>query len=356
MKNIRIGPRTAVLLVAAVVVVTEVGLRATGRFVVEARFEPSARYGHRLVGEQERKSARGVAVRINSAGFRDREWTDADRSGVRIAVLGDSVSFGHDVAEDRVWCRLLESSLRAREAVRESAGRHIVVQNFSVPGYGIEHSARVFDDVIAPTRPALVVITVAPYAIPPLEERHEPALSAVRRWIQRTAIVQCVARARGRTEPEPPVDRLRVDAETTPGSPVVADAALWDAALARIDGIRRELERTNGRLVLVSTPLVDATIETRPASRFETWASAHPDVVWIDPTRALSAAMEPLLNEMKERELVLSDVWTPLAANTRLAHADSAVFFLDDAFHLNARGHQVVAGVVERALAQAGVP
>lgn len=66
--------------------------------------------------------------------------------------------------------------------------------------------------------------------------------------------------------------------------------------------------------------------------------------------------MEPLLNEMKERELVLSDVWTPLAANTRLAHADSAVFFLDDAFHLNARGHQVVAGVVERALAQAGVP
>lgn len=356
MKALRIGPRTAVLLIAAVVVATEIGLRATGRFRVDERFEPSARYGHRMIGEQERRSPRGVPVRINSAGFRDREWTAADMTGLRIAVLGDSVTFGHDVVEDRIWCRLLESSLRARESVRGSGGRRIVVQNFSVPGYGVEHGARVFDDVIAPTRPAVVVMTVAPYAIRPLRERNDPALAAVGRWLRRTALSQCARRVLGRTEPEPPVNRLRVDAEPTQDSLAIADAALWDAAIARVDGIRRELARTNGRFVLVSTPLLDAVLEAPSASRFEAWARAHPDVVWIDPTPALTAAMEPLLREMRERKLVRSDVWNTLDAHTRLDSADSTLFFLDDAFHMNERGHQVVAAAVESALAQAGLP
>jgi lysophospholipase L1-like esterase len=353
--TLRIDPRIAVLLVAAALVATELGLRSTGHYTDDARFEPSQRYGHRLIAGEKRISPRGAPVSINSLGFRDREWSADVDEVTRVAVLGDSVSFGQDVAEPEVWCRLLETNLRARDAA-SGTDRDIVVQNYSVPGYCLEHSARVFDDLVAPTRPAVVVLTIAPYSIRPLKERHDPALSEVRRWLLRSAIVQSVNRAVGRADRVMPIAQLR--AEIVPiGDPFAPqNDALWELAFARIDGMRRAVESWGGHLTLMSTPALDALFDVSTSSRFEVWARAHPGVVWVDPMPALSTEMAPLLAEMRERQLTRGDVWKLYAPDdVRPEHLESAAFFIDDSLHMNERGHRAVAEMVESALRAGGV-
>jgi lysophospholipase L1-like esterase len=352
----RIDPRIAVLLVAASLVAAELGLRSTGRYPDDARFEPSQRYGHRLIRGEKRISPRGAAVSINSLGFRDREWPDVDEHDARIVVLGDSVSFGQDVAEPEVWCRLLETSLQARDTA-SGTDRHVVVNNYSVPGYCLEHSARVFDDFVAPTRPAVVLLTVAPYSIRPLKPRHDAALSEVRRWLLRCAIVQCVNQTVGRADRVQPIAQLR--GEIVPiGDPFSPqNDPLWETAFARIDGMRRAIESWGGHLVLMPTPALDALFDPSTSTRFEAWVRAHPTVLWIDPMPALSTAMAPLLDEMRERQLGRGDVWKLYAPDEKPPeHLGSAAFFIDDSLHMNELGHRTVAESVERALRAAGVP
>jgi lysophospholipase L1-like esterase len=343
-----------VALAALAICAVELGLRASGTVGHELRSSPSTRYGYGLVPGQELRSERGVSLSINSAGFRDREWTKTDAVATRIAVLGDSVTFGRDVAPEDVWCRKLEAELQRRE------GSTIEVRNFSVPGYVMEQYERVFEDVIAPTRPAIVLVTVAPYSIWPMQVRADSAFVPLRRWILRTAIFEWFDKLRREIRDEPVVV-VRRDAHGQYGSDPFAleHAALWDAALERLERMRAALSTWNGRLVLVPIPLLESIFEPRSSSRFEEWARARPSVVWIDPNPALTAAMEPLLQEMKVRRLSDDDVWKQHrmdAPDTRLVNSECAVFFLDDRFHMNERGHGVVAAAVDAALAEANLP
>lgn len=343
-----------VALVVFAICAVELGLRASGTVKRELRSTPSTRYGYGLVPGQELRSERGVSLSINSAGFRDREWTELDAGTTRIAVFGDSVTFGRDVAPEDVWCRKLESELRKRE------GSSVEVRNFAVPGYVMEQYERVFEDVVAPTRPAIVVVTVAPYSIWPMQVRSDSAFVPLRRWILRTAIFEWFDELRREIRDEPVVV-VRRDAHGEYGSDPFAPehAALWDAALERLDRIRAAASTWNGRLVLVSIPLLESIFEPRPPSPFEEWARVRSDVVWIDPGPALTAAMEPLLGEMKERRLSEDDVWKQHrmeAPDTRIVNGESAVFFLDDRFHMNERGHRVVAATVDAALSESNLP
>ncbi|MBL8899991.1 MAG: hypothetical protein JNM84_20340 [Planctomycetes bacterium] len=71
----------------------------------------------------------GIEIRTNAHGMRMREVELAKRAGLfRIAVLGDSVSFGWRVPESECWPRVLERRLRG-------AGREVEVLNFAVPGF-----------------------------------------------------------------------------------------------------------------------------------------------------------------------------------------------------------------------------
>jgi lysophospholipase L1-like esterase len=343
-----------VALVALAICAVEFGLRASGTVGHELRSNPSTRYGYGLVPGQELRSERGVSLSINSAGFRDREWTEIDTGTTRIAVLGDSVTFGRDVAPADVWCRKLETELHERE------GRAVEVRNFAVPGYVMEQYERVFEDFVAPTRPAIVVVTVAPYSIWPMQVRADSAFVPLRRWILRTAIFEGFDKLRREIRDEPVVV-VRRDAHGAYGSdPFAAEhAALWDAALERLERMRDAASTWNGRLVLVPIPLLESIFEPRRLSRFEAWARVRPDVVWIDPNPALTAAMEPLLGEMKERQLSDDDVWKRHrrdAPDTRIVNSESAVFFLDDRFHMNERGHGVVAATIHAALSEANLP
>jgi hypothetical protein len=73
----------------------------------------------------------GHRVRTNSAGWRDEEFTTPKPDGVvRIAALGDSVTFGWLVDAEERYTEALESVLN-----RFSLGPKFEVLNFGIPGY-----------------------------------------------------------------------------------------------------------------------------------------------------------------------------------------------------------------------------
>lgn len=91
---------------------------------------------------------------INSLGFRDREFkpkTDPDE--IRIAVLGDSFTFGWGVAEEESWPRILETKLR-------KLGYPIVVMNLAQPGYFPYMYAQYALQYLPTLKPDIVIVGI----------------------------------------------------------------------------------------------------------------------------------------------------------------------------------------------------
>ncbi|MCO6456345.1 MAG: SGNH/GDSL hydrolase family protein [Pirellulaceae bacterium] len=121
------------LLVGAVLV--EVGLRVGG-VSYPLPYVPDPYCGSRLrAGMKATFSAEGYArVRINSAGFRDRERTPAKPAGtLRIAVLGDSYAEALQVPLEEAFWSVLERGL---QECRFAGAERIEVLNFGVSGFG----------------------------------------------------------------------------------------------------------------------------------------------------------------------------------------------------------------------------
>jgi len=79
-----------------------------------------------------------VRIRTDANGFRSTREIGLKRPGVfRIAVLGDSFTFGASVHEEHLYPGVIERALRGRTV------RPVEVVNLGVPGYGVhqEHAA-----------------------------------------------------------------------------------------------------------------------------------------------------------------------------------------------------------------------
>jgi acetyltransferase AlgX (SGNH hydrolase-like protein) len=74
-----------------------------------------------------------VAVRINSRGYRGREYAWDSATGFRILGLGDSFAFGFGVEEDDTYLARVERAL---------ADRHVEVINAGLAGMGPDNEAR----------------------------------------------------------------------------------------------------------------------------------------------------------------------------------------------------------------------
>src|SRR5947208_1411445 len=72
--------------------------------------------------------------RVNNLGFRGADMSRSRPAGRRIAVIGDSYTYGWGLNFEESWPRLLELNLRAR-------GMQVEVANLGYPGAGPEDYA-----------------------------------------------------------------------------------------------------------------------------------------------------------------------------------------------------------------------
>ena len=108
----------------------------------------------RLYGLQSnhRSVQTGVVVQTNSMGFREKEYPIERRPGVRrIAVIGDSYTFGYGVEFPEIFSKRLENELN------RSAGPYEVI-NFGVPGYNTSVELATFRESSAQFKPDLVIV------------------------------------------------------------------------------------------------------------------------------------------------------------------------------------------------------
>lgn len=93
--------------------------------------------------------------RISSDGLRDREHERVKPPGVvRIAAIGDSITFGNGVRRDASWPKHLETLLDERRA---ADGVRFEVLNLGIPGYNIEQVVERLRTEALPFDPDLVI-------------------------------------------------------------------------------------------------------------------------------------------------------------------------------------------------------
>ena len=143
------------------VVAGELVLRAAG-FSAPIWYEPHAELGWSMrPGAQGWFTREGSAyVKVNAAGFRDREHRLAKRPGAyRIAVLGDSFVEAMQVdLEAAFWWRLREG-LRSCSRLR---GSEPEVLAFGVSGYGTAQQALLLESTAIGYRPDFVLLAFTP--------------------------------------------------------------------------------------------------------------------------------------------------------------------------------------------------
>ncbi len=96
-----------------------------------------------------------VTVRINSAGYRDKERTLAKPPNTwRLAALGDSILFGWGSPEEVRFTNVLEDFLN-----ETGDGTHFEVLNFGVPSYNTVSEDGLLKTVVAPYEPDAVLLS-----------------------------------------------------------------------------------------------------------------------------------------------------------------------------------------------------
>ncbi len=118
--------------------------------------EPLARFVFRDVttsadngGYFSRRWLRSGAVRRNHAGFREREFADAKPPGTyRIAVIGDSFTFGNGIRQEDRYSDLLHMRLPA----------HFEVLNFGTPGANTPEHRNLVSGLLPKIQPDFVLL------------------------------------------------------------------------------------------------------------------------------------------------------------------------------------------------------
>ncbi|MHC5211328.1 MAG: hypothetical protein ACYTG2_11470 [Planctomycetota bacterium] len=381
-----IGART--LTVAVLVAGLELGLRHLGGYGQWVATEQSERYGWRMLPGQDAWS-RDLAVpeHINSDGFRDREW-DApvrgpdgrwvkDERVFRVALVGQSMSYGTHVPIEESWGRELEQRLREDFAAR-GIDKQPLVMNFAVQGYVFEQMARVYENAIRPFRPDLMIVPSHPHDITPMKPAQDDAEYDFRRVILRTAIFDWLNRyVINRWIPSPPprpAERAALLAAQAEDDAITEkpfsrdNQKHWLAMAQRLDAMRAQVEQDGGRLVLVTLPRWRSIFEPQllgADTKWRPYAESRPPTVHIDPLPAFRPPMEALRSEIIEKQLPATHThdlstlqWKDpqgiVHDGTDLEHADETLFYLDDTGHYTAAGHALLGAQVFEALKAAG--
>ncbi|HEX4954098.1 MAG TPA: SGNH/GDSL hydrolase family protein [Thermoanaerobaculia bacterium] len=136
-------------------------------------------------------------IAINSAGMRDDEPLPRTPELFRIAVVGDSSTFGFGIVDARdTYANVLERRLNAEAA----DGRRYEVLNLGVGGYGSLDEALAFAARAAELAPDLVIVgySLNDPEIEPIQPLHAHFQRV--EWWQRSHLLRLLAQARDRVE------------------------------------------------------------------------------------------------------------------------------------------------------------
>ncbi len=157
--------RTLALLALAAAIAPlalELGVRAAG-FSAPFWHRPDPRVGQTLrpgtQGWYTREGPRNF-VRVNAAGFRDREHTlDKAENTYRIAVLGDEQSEALQLPLEKTWWSLLGADL---EACGVGQGRRVEMLNFGIESFGTGQELAMLETTAMRYQPDLVLLQFSP--------------------------------------------------------------------------------------------------------------------------------------------------------------------------------------------------
>jgi lysophospholipase L1-like esterase len=292
----------------------------------------------------------GARYRSNSLGMRDVEIAVPKPPGVfRIALLGDSFSFGWGVEVEQCYANLIETQFG--ELV---AGRRIEVLNLGVPGYNTAIEAACLEHKALAMQPDLVLVqyfyndAYLPNFV--LKEQGRPA-SYLLDWI--ASLLGARPAAGGALTQPSPEGEGQGDAAPAPEQNVVApwrrDPALVPAELAYMvgpEGIERALQRIadlaaplHARLALLVLALPSVRMVTDPSVPAET------------------SGLDLQVAQIGER-LGFSVITTlePLTATLRAAGRSPMELILSPKdWHPNVEGHQLYAKIIVDGLKKAGL-
>ncbi len=411
-----IGMRTVTVVVALAAL--EFSLRTFGGLGQWSASEQNERYGWRMLPSQNALSRElTVTEHINAAGFRDREWDPPrrdpaapvlpaatvqpaatnqpavpdqpaapptrgpwlkDESVFRVALVGNSMTFGTSVAIEDTWGRQLEDAL-AKDFAERGVQRTPIVMNFAVQGYVFEQMARVYEDQIRPYRPDLLIVPMHPHDITPMKPALDDPDYEFRSLILRSATYDWLNRnVINRWMPPPPPS-----AEALAGQRAAeaADASItyspfskdnqhyWTEMTARLDAVRQMVEVDGGHLVIVSLPRWRSIFEPKLLGADTKWAPyarLHPGTLHVDPMPDFRAPMLALMQEILAKKLSASQTYdfSKLKwkddqgvehSGLELDHADESLFLLYDNGHYSVAGHALLGQVIFRELARGGM-
>jgi hypothetical protein len=377
------SPRTLIgwrtLVVVLVFVALEGALAAFTGYGKWVTTEKDAELGWRPIPDQTGWSwDLSVAEHINSRGYRDDEWTPArDDDGVfRIALLGNSMTYGSGVAIEDTWGRELERLVQA-EFDRSGIDLRVESMNFAVQGYVFEQMARTYEREVRPFRPDLVLVGTVPFDASPFDGASGEQDVPYRRTIAKTAshdflLKEAMLPLKGRlrlgwSKDAVAAEKARVDTLLRE-RPYSSDAEyLWDAMRARMEDIEAQVEADGGRLVVVALPQFSNLVRESAKTHAEIWTpwaasrgetAGVPNALAIDSRPAFEKAMPKLLAGM--RKLGFKDARTFVEdsgywiVTPSIAHQDENLFLDDDMGHYGERGHRVLAKDVFDELKRSG--
>lgn len=344
------GPRGWFLLVLVTLLALELALRAAG-FGGALLSRSSARYGWRIVENQSYVEPRtGIRIDVNDFGFRDRPFGSPEPipDVRRVAWLGNSMIWGGAHVELERRCdRELEKRVSKTLAERGSSTR-IQTLNFAQPGYTFEQMARLYEDVVRPFHPAVLVVPLTAYDFRPRRAASEHAEYPFWRTIESSALFDVYKRFLG--------GGLR---------PALTEESLQEAAIGRdplapeYEELRRALEarvaslalaaRAEGtRVIVVAMPTLDDVLHPeRPwiGGRWTEFCAAR-GLEFVDPRPRFLDVMGPLLSELAQRGIAAESLWRRDGDPSRKFELRSPLancFLFDDPLHLSPRGHFALA-------------
>lgn len=108
----------------------------------------------------------GVKVSVNSDGYRDSEF-ERQRPEYQklVAIIGDSITFGQGVPQEKTFPAVLETLLNSSTKKREYR-----VWNLGVPGYNTQQEYEVFNSLVLPQKPYWIFLAFIVNDVEPVNE------------------------------------------------------------------------------------------------------------------------------------------------------------------------------------------